>query len=107
MNKMLGEAAEKDNLPLTSCIVTPDAHNTFWANVIGKGFPTPRMNGTFRWCTDRLKISPSAKKITEIICNEGEEAVVLLGVRKAPGFRHRGKFSSASCIQTCEKSRRW
>ena len=53
MNKLLGEAAEKDKLPIISTMVTPPANNSFWANVIGRGFPTPRMNGSFRWCTDR------------------------------------------------------
>ena len=63
MNKLLGEAAEKDKLPIISIMVTPPANNSFWANVIGRGFPTPRMNGSFRWCTDRLKINPSADYI--------------------------------------------
>ena len=63
MNKLLGEAAEKDKLPIISTMVTPPANNSFWANVIGRGFPTPRMNGSFRWCTDRLKINPSADYI--------------------------------------------
>lgn len=83
MNKLLGEAAVKDGLPIKSCMVTPEHNNTFWTNVIGKGLPTPRMNGTFRWCTDRLKIKPSADKIKEIMADEGKEVVVLLGVRKA------------------------
>jgi DNA sulfur modification protein DndC len=41
------------------------------------------MNGTFRWCTDRLKITPSANKIKSIMRDENSEVVVLLGVRKA------------------------
>ena len=49
MNTMLGESAEKDGLPIKSCMVTPEFNNTFWTNIIGKGLPTPRMNGTFRW----------------------------------------------------------
>lgn len=83
MNEMLGMAAEEQSLPIKSKIVTPSPDNSFWANVIGRGFPTPRMNGTFRWCTDRLKINPSADFIREIIKEEGQEVVVLLGVRKA------------------------
>lgn len=83
MNNLLGEAAKEDHLPIKSCMVTPLANNSFWANVIGRGFPTPRMNGTFRWCTDRLKINPSGEFIQQIIKNEGKEVVVLLGVRKA------------------------
>ena len=83
MNRMLGEMAERDCLPIRSCMVTPDPSNSFWANVIGRGFPTPRMNGTFRWCTDRLKITPSASRIKAIMQAEESEVVVLLGVRKA------------------------
>lgn len=41
MNRMLGEAAKRDGLPIKSCMVTPPVNNSFWANVIGKGFPTP------------------------------------------------------------------
>ncbi len=82
MNEMLGQAAKRDKLPIHSCMVTPPANNTFWANVIGRGFPTPRMNGTFRWCTDRLKINPSGEFIQNLIKEKGKEVVVLLGVRK-------------------------
>lgn len=89
MNEMLGEAAKRDAIPMESCMVTPPANNTFWANVIGRGLPTPRMNGTFRWCTDRLKINPSADYIRKIIANEGEEVVVLLGVRKAESIARK------------------
>ena len=89
MNELLGKAAEKDGLRIKSKIVTPPADNSFWANVIGRGFPTPRMNGTFRWCTDRLKINPSAEYIREIIRKEGEEVVVVLGVRKAESIARK------------------
>ena len=82
MNHMLGQSAKRDGLPIKSSMVTPPANNSFWANVIGRGFPTPKMNGTFRWCTDRLKINPSADYIREVIKKEGQEVVVLLGVRK-------------------------
>lgn len=92
MNELLEEAAKKDSLPIKSVMVTPPANNSFWANVIGRGFPTPRMNGTFRWCTDRLKINPSADYIREIIKKEGEEVVVLLGVRKAESISRKRRI---------------
>ena len=92
MNKLLGEAAENDDLPIISTMVQPPADNSFWANVIGRGFPTPRMNGTFRWCTDRLKINPSADYIRDVIKKEGEEVVVLLGVRKAESEARRRRI---------------
>lgn len=83
MLKKLNEAAERDKLPLKAVKVVPRADNSFWANVIGRGFPTPRTNGTFRWCTDRLKIAPSGVFIEQIIKEKHTEVVVLLGVRKA------------------------
>lgn len=38
MNKMLGEAAKRDNVPILSFMVTPEPNNTFWANIIGISF---------------------------------------------------------------------
>ena len=92
MNDMLGESAQRDGIPLKSVMVTPPANNSFWANVIGRGFPTPRMNGTFRWCTDRLKINPSADYIRKVIKEENQEVVVLLGVRKAESIARKRRI---------------
>ena len=92
MNDLIGKAAERDGLPIKTAMVMPPADNSFWANVIGRGFPTPRVNGTFRWCTDRLKINPSADYIREVIKNEGQEVVVLLGVRKAESEARRRRI---------------
>ena len=92
MNELIGQAAERDGLPIVSTMVMPPANNSFWANVIGRGFPTPRVNGTFRWCTDRLKINPSADYIREVIKKEGNEVVVLLGVRKAESIARKRRI---------------
>ena len=92
MNELLGKAAKRDGLPIKSVMVTPPKNNSFWANVIGRGYPTPRMNGTFRWCTDKLKIKPSADYIREVIKKEAEEVVVLLGVRKAESIARKRRI---------------
>ena len=92
MNELLGQSAEHDELPIKSVMVKPPANNSFWANVIGKGYPTPRMNGTFRWCTDKLKINPSAEYIKKIINEESKEVVVLLGVRKAESLARKRRI---------------
>ena len=92
MNELIGNAAKRDGLPIKAAMVMPPANNSFWANVIGRGFPTPRVNGTFRWCTDRLKINPSADYIRNIIKMEGQEVVVLLGVRKAESEARRRRI---------------
>ena len=92
MNELLGKSAERDEIPMRSAMVTPPANNSFWANVIGRGLPTPRMNGTFRWCTDRLKINPSNDYIQGVIDKEGKEVVVLLGVRKAESIARKRRI---------------
>lgn len=77
----INEGAKKLGLPLYTDMIHPDYDNTFWANVIGKGLPTPT-SIRFRWCTERLKIKPSNKFIEDKVKENGE-VVVLLGVRKS------------------------
>src|SRR5687767_10176959 len=36
--------------------VVPKVGETFWSNLIGKGYPAPTRQ--FRWCTERMKIDP-------------------------------------------------
>lgn len=73
------DSAKKLGLPVTTHKVQPEISETFWVNVIGKGYPTP--NQTFRWCTDRMKIDPANRFIKSIV-NQNGEVVMLLGVRK-------------------------
>lgn len=80
-SQYINEGAKKLGLPLYTDMIYPDYNNTFWANVIGKGLPTPT-SIRFRWCTERLKIKPSNKFIEDKVKENGE-VVVLLGVRKA------------------------
>jgi DNA sulfur modification protein DndC len=47
-------AARDQDLPIFVKKTTPKLEETFWINVIGKGYPVP--NNSFRWCTDKLKI---------------------------------------------------
>ena len=67
------------NIPISTHKVQPQFDNTFWANLIGRGYPCP--NQTFRWCTDRMKIEPANRFIKEIVAANGE-AIMVLGVRK-------------------------
>lgn len=76
----MGQAATDAGLPLTPHRLTPDPTNTFWVNLIGRGYPAPRPR--FRWCTERLKINPSNKFIGDVVRENGE-AIVVLGTRKA------------------------
>lgn len=74
------ECATRDRLPFQPHRLTPQTENTFWVNLIGKGYPAPRPK--FRWCTERLKIRPSNSFINSIVRENGE-AILILGTRKA------------------------
>lgn len=79
LNKMREKATE-EGLPIIPHRLTPVTKNTFWVNLIGRGYPYPRRD--FRWCTDRLKIDPSNRFIKDILDAESE-AILVLGSRKA------------------------
>lgn len=72
--------ATAQRLPIIPHRLTPQIQNTFWVNLIGRGYPCPRAN--FRWCTDRLKIDASNQFIKRILAAESE-AILVLGSRKA------------------------
>lgn len=75
---LIQQLAEDQGLPLSTHKVRPQTDETFWVNLIGKGYPSP--NQTFRWCTDRMKINPTNKFITDVVSECGE-VIVVLGVR--------------------------
>lgn len=77
-------AAEEQGLPVAPHKLTPDVKDSFWVNVIGKGYPTPRKR--FRWCTSRMKINPSNDFIRNVVRQSGE-AILVLGTRKAESQR--------------------
>ena len=78
--KKMDEAATEQKLPFVTHRLTPKKDNTFWVNLIGRGYPFPRKR--FRWCTDRLKIRPVNDFIQECIATHGE-IILVLGTRKA------------------------
>lgn len=79
IDKMEREARAQ-GLPIYPHPLTPLPSNTFWVNLIGRGYPYPRRN--FRWCTDRLKIEPANRFVKGILDAESE-AIMVLGTRKA------------------------
>jgi DNA sulfur modification protein DndC len=72
--------AVEEDLPIFVRKTVPKLEDSFWVNVIGKGYPVP--NTAFRWCTDKMKIKPTARFITEQV-DECGEAIILIGTRKA------------------------
>lgn len=74
------DAAATQELPIEPNRLVPEVQDTFWVNLIGKGYPAPRPK--FRWCTERLKIKPSNSFIRRVVRRHGE-AILVLGIRKA------------------------
>lgn len=72
------KGAERDNLPITSHKVVPKTNETFWVNMVGKGYPAPTRQ--FRWCTERMKIDPVSSFITDKV-SQYDEVIVVLGSR--------------------------
>jgi DNA sulfur modification protein DndC len=67
-------------LPVTVARTVPEVEQTFWVNLIGRGYPSP--SRMFRWCTDRMKIAPTARYVREQVDAAGR-VIMLLGVRAA------------------------
>ena len=74
----LNSTAAKNNIPLTAHPVYPKTDQTFWTNLLGRGYPAPRQK--FRWCTERMKIDPVSEFIQEKVAASGE-VIVVLGAR--------------------------
>ncbi len=76
----LEDSLEGLNVPVSVVRTKPLPEESFWVNLLGKGYPAP--NRTFRWCTDRMKIRPTSRLIRSLVDANGE-AILLLGVRRA------------------------
>lgn len=73
-------AAEKQGLPFRTQKVAPTIEQSFWVNLLGRGYPAPSRR--FRWCTERLKIQPADTFIKARVAEFGE-VVMVLGVRSS------------------------
>lgn len=67
-------------LPMHVRLVQPDIKDTFWAKLIGRGYPPPTR--WFRWCTSNMKIRPARRAIEDITLKSGS-VILLLGTRRA------------------------
>jgi DNA sulfur modification protein DndC len=83
----IGAAAAAFALPLVVATTTPDTGQTFWVNLIGRGYPSP--NRSFRWCTDRMKILPTSRYVRAQAGLAGE-VILLLGVRRSESATRAG-----------------
>ena len=97
--KIIKAAAIKQELPLRTIITKPDIDQTFWVNVIGRGYALP--SRMFRWCTDRMKIQPTNGYILRRVSEHGR-VILLIGARKSESTNrkramekhHKGKRMS-------------
>lgn len=76
----INDAINKTDLPITTQITQPCVDQTFWVNVIGRGYIPPTRN--FRWCTDRMKIQPTNQLIEDLTAKH-KGAVLLVGTRRS------------------------
>ena len=89
-------SAQSNNLPIQAHLIKPSVDESFWVNLIGRGYPAPRAK--FRWCTERLKIRPTNRFIEEKI-NEDGEVVLLLGVRRAESSVRSSRLQKRKTVQ--------
>lgn len=76
----IANAASAFSLPIVTKITRPAPNQSFWVNLIGRGYPSP--NRSFRWCTDRMKILPTSRYIKSL-AEEAGQVILLLGVRRS------------------------
>lgn len=70
----------QDDLKIDVNLLKPTIEESFWINIIGRGYPPP--NRTFRWCTQRMKIDPVNLFVQQRLGHWGE-AILHLGARRA------------------------
>jgi DNA sulfur modification protein DndC len=108
--KTMGATAVRLDLPVKPKLLRPQIEESFWVNLIGRGYPAPRPK--FRWCTERLKIRPSNRFIGQVVTDNGE-AILCIGARKAESiararvlekntrFRVRDRLSPSATLPGC------
>ncbi len=74
------KCSEQNNLNIDANLLRPLMEESFWVNIIGRGYPPP--NRTFRWCTQRMKIDPVNALVKQRVGHWGE-AILHLGSRRA------------------------
>ncbi len=92
----ISQAGQNEGVPIEGHKVKPEIEDTFWVNMIGRGYPAP--STMFRWCTDRLKIRPTSRFIQDKVAHYGEVVIIL-------GARREESASRAQVIDRSHKER--
>jgi len=82
--RRMEKCAAEFELPFEFHKLMPDLNDTFWVNLIGRGYPAP--SSIFRWCTLRLKINASNRFILDKVAAHGE-VILVLGMRRGESSR--------------------
>jgi DNA sulfur modification protein DndC len=76
----INETAQATGMPFRAEKVTPELNDSFFVNMIGRGYPAPSTR--FRWCTERMKIKPANRFVEQKVTEHGE-VIMVLGVRES------------------------
>ncbi len=99
---LMEKAALEQGLPFFVKKVYPKVEDSFWVNLLGKGYPAPTQR--FRWCTERLKINPANAFILETAASFGE-VVMVLGARKSESMSRAQVMGKRSILPGTRLSR--
>ncbi|MEZ4662768.1 MAG: DNA phosphorothioation system sulfurtransferase DndC [Caldilineaceae bacterium] len=84
--ELINRAAKQQELPIEAHNLSPILDDTFWVNLLGRGYPAP--NSGFRWCTERLKIN-SNRFILNKVAEHGKPPVLAVAAaRVQPAIRY-------------------
>ena len=83
---IIRKSASKAGLPVRVTMTKPYVDQTFWVNLIGRGYIPPTRN--FRWCTDRMKILPTERLLEKLMLVH-KRAVLLVGTRRSESQNRR------------------
>jgi len=93
-------SAALQGVPVVAKLLHPKVEDSFWVNLIGRGYPAPRPK--FRWCTERLKIKPSNAFISEIVSKNGE-AILCIGARKEESIARAKVFEKHAKLRVRDR----
>lgn len=78
--ELIRRTAIEMELPFQAVKVAPALNDSFWVNLLGRGYPAP--TARFRWCTERMKINPVNYFVRDKVTEYGE-VVMVLGIRES------------------------
>jgi len=81
---------QANNLPVKVHILHPEARETYWVCLIGRGYIPP--SHMFRWCVPKLKVKPVRNMIREM----GDDVLVLMGMRNDEGDTRKRSIKKRS-----------